>query len=309
VRRIWTEAWHIRDARLHNLRGLDVDIPRGILVAVTGVAGSGKSTLIHDIFVRSVPGTVVVDQTAIGQNSRSNPATYLGFFDEVRKLFGAETGRPASLFSFNSGGACPTCKGAGSIAIEMNFLDAVRIECSDCEGRRYRPEVLALRWRGLGIDDVLGLTAREALPVFGADGVKAPRATAALRLLCEVGLDYVALGQSLSTLSGGECQRLKLATELGKSGNVYVLDEPTTGLHLSDIDRLMGILERLVDQGNSVIVIEHNLQVIAQADWVIDLGPEGGRGGGTVVATGTPEDVAACSAGHTGRYLRPLLEG
>jgi excinuclease UvrABC ATPase subunit len=308
VRRPWTETWAIRGARLHNLQDLDVDIPRGILVAVTGVAGSGKSTLVHDVFVPAVPGTVVVDQTAIGQNSRSNPATYLGFFDEIRKLFGAETGKPASLFSFNSAGACPTCKGAGSIGIEMSFLDAVRIECSDCEGRRYRPEVLQLRWHGLGIDDVLRLTAREAREVFDAAGPKAKRVGTALRLLCEVGLDYVALGQPLSTLSGGECQRLKLATELGKSGNVYVLDEPTTGLHLADIDRLMSILERLVDTGNSVIVIEHNLQVVAQADWVIDLGPEGGHRGGRVVAVGTPEDVAASAESQTGRYLRPLLD-
>ncbi len=301
--RPWTEAWQIRGARLHNLRSLDVDVPKGVLVAVTGVAGSGKSTLIHDVFVPQVGSAVVVDQTAIGQNSRSNPGTYLGFFDDIRRVFARATGRPASLFSFNSAGACPTCKGAGSIGIEMSFLDAVRIECSDCEGRRYKPEVLALRWGELGIDDVLALTASEALAVFGGER----RVAAALRLLCEVGLDYVALGQPLSTLSGGECQRLKLATELGKRGNVYVLDEPTTGLHLSDIDRLMGILERLVDDGNSVIVIEHNLQVIARADWVIDLGPEGGHRGGRVVAVGTPADVARCPSSHTGRYLRSAL--
>jgi excinuclease UvrABC ATPase subunit len=272
------------------------------------------------VFARQIGSAIVVDQAPIGQNSRSNPATYLGFFDDVRCLFAAATGQPASLFSFNSEGGCPTCKGAGSIGIEMNFLDAVRIECSDCEGRRYRPEVLELRWGDLGIADVLALTAREALDFFGDGrcggqcstgdrraGAGRGRVAAALRLLCEVGLDYVTLGQPLSTLSGGECQRLKLATELGKGGNVYVLDEPTTGLHLSDIERLMGILDRLVRDGNSVVVIEHNLQVIARADWVIDLGPEGGHSGGRVVAAGTPEDVARCPDGHTGRYLRAAL--
>jgi excinuclease ABC A subunit len=304
-RRPWTQAWSIRGASIHNLAGVDVDIPRQVLVCVTGVAGSGKSTLIHDVFVPAIGSAVVVDQTPIGRTSRSNPATYLGMFDEIRRLFARETGRPASLFSFNSDGACPTCKGQGSIGVEMNFLDAVRIECSDCEGRRYRPEVLALRWAGFGIDHVLGLTAREALDVFATEKKIRP----ALELLDRVGLGYVTLGQPLSTLSGGECQRLKLATELGRTGNIYVLDEPTTGLHLSDIDRLMTIVEQLVDDGNSVIVIEHNLQVIARADWVIDLGPEGGSRGGRILAAGTPEDVAACGESHTARYLQAVLGG
>jgi excinuclease UvrABC ATPase subunit len=320
-RRPWTEAWQIRGARLHNLKDVDVDLPQRVLVCVTGVAGSGKSTLIHDVFAAQLGSAIVVDQTAIGTSSRSNAATYLGFFDDVRRIFAAATGQPTSLFSFNSRGACSTCKGAGSIAVEMNFLDAVRIECSDCEGRRYRPDVLALRWGDLSIDDVLRLTALEALDFFGDESQCAwqymtgnrradagrPRTAAALRLLCEVGLDYMTLGQPLSTLSGGECQRLKLATELGRKGNVYILDEPTTGLHISDIERLMGILERLVNDGNSVVVIEHNLQVVARADWIIDLGPEGGHAGGRVVVAGTPEDVARCADSHTGRYLRAVL--
>ncbi len=317
VRRPWTESWSIQDARVHNLRGFDALIPKSILVAVTGVAGSGKSTLIHDVFVPAVRAesgeAIVVDQAAIATNSRSNPATYLGFFDEIRRVFARATGRPASLFSFNSEGGCPSCKGAGTIGVEMNFLDAVRFECSDCEGRRYRPEVLALRWNGLGIDEVLDLTVREALDAFGGHRESSlparglGRTLGALRLLCEVGLDYVALGQPLSTLSGGECQRIKLATELGKSGNLYVLDEPTTGLHLADIDRLLAILERLVGNGNSVVVIEHNIQVIANADWVIDLGPGGGRAGGRIVATGTPEQIARVPESWTGQYLRRFL--
>ena len=229
-----------------------------------------------------VPRAVVVDQNLIGRNSRSNAATFLGVFDEVRQVFAQATGRPASLFSFNSKGACPACKGQGTISVEMHFLDDVRVVCSACNGQRYTDEVLGMRWEGHNIHQVLGLTAQEAREVFTQ-----PRVRSALELLCEVGLDYLTLGQPLSTLSGGECQRLKLAAELGKTGRVYVLDEPTTGLHLADISRLMSILNRLVEDGNSVVVIEHNLDVIGQADWVIDLGPEGGSRGGRVVAVGT----------------------
>jgi len=262
-RRSWSKSWRVAAGRVHNLKGFDVEIPQHVLVCVTGVAGSGKSTLVHEVFVRQHPGAVVVDQKPIGRSSRSNPLTYLGIFDQVRKAFAAATGQPAVLFSFNSDGACPTCKGQGSIAVEMSFLDDVRTECPDCRGRRYTDAVLALRWRGLNIHDVLSLTASEALEL----GVFTQKPIlAALDLLCEVGLDYVTLGQPLSTLSGGECQRLKLASELGKTGNLYILDEPTTGLHLADIARLMGILRRLVVDGNSVAVIEHNLDVIAQAD-------------------------------------------
>ncbi|HEY5549353.1 MAG TPA: excinuclease ABC subunit UvrA [Coriobacteriia bacterium] len=301
-RRDIREVWQVRGARANNLKDVNVDIPKNALVAVTGVAGSGKSSLIHDEFAISRPDAIVVDQGAIGRSSRSNPATYLGFFDTIRKLFAEETGRPAALFSFNSKGACPTCKGQGRISVEMSFLDDVKVKCSECHGRRYTDEVLALTWRDLSIHDVLSLTAREALELFEHKAIHAT-----LALLCEVGLEYLTLGQPLSTLSGGECQRIKLVTELGKSGNLYVLDEPTTGLHMADIERLMAILNRLVDGGNSVVVIEHNLDVIAQADWVIDLGPEGGSAGGRIVAVGTPEMIAGERGSHTGRFLAERL--
>jgi excinuclease ABC A subunit len=244
-----------------------------------------------------------VDQGAIGRSSRSNPATYLGLFDEIRKTFAKATGRPAALFSFNSKGACPVCKGQGRISVEMNFLDDVKVECSECHGRRYTDDVLSLTWKGLNIHDVLSLTARAALDVF-EHGVIHQQ----LELLCEVGLGYLTLGQPLSTLSGGECQRIKLVMELGKSGNLYVLDEPTTGLHFADIERLMAILDRLVDDGNSVVIIEHNLDVIARADWVIDVGPEGGNAGGQLIAVGTPEMIAEEQGSHTGRFLAGRLQ-
>ena len=298
-RRRWDQSWPIRAASVHNLKRVDVDIPQRVLVCITGVAGSGKSSLVHGVFVPMVQSAVVVDQNLIGRNSRSNPATFLGVFDDVRQIFARATGKPASLFSFNSQGACPACKGQGTISVEMHFLDAVRTVCSACNGQRYTDDVLSLRWQGHNIHEVLAMTAQEAREVFTQ-----PRVRSALDLLCEVGLDYLTLGQPLSTLSGGECQRLKLAAELGKTGQVYVLDEPTTGLHLGDIHRLMAILNRLVADGNSVVVIEHNLDVIAQADWIIDLGPEGGSRGGQVVAIGTPEQLAECPDSHTGRHLK-----
>ncbi len=302
IRRTASDFWAIRGACHHNLRQLDVDIPKNVLVCITGVAGSGKSTLVHHEFLKQVPDAVVVDQSAVGRSSRSNPATYLGLLDPLRQLFAKATGKPASWFSFNSDGACPECKGAGSLAVEMSFLDDVRMVCPECEGRRYTAQVLEQTWKGRSIADILALTAGEAVLILTQKNL-----LPALKLLCDVGLEYLTLGQPLSTLSGGECQRLKLAVEMGKQGNVYVLDEPTTGLHLADIQRLMGMLHRLADDGNSVLVVEHNLDVIAQADWVIDLGPEGGRRGGQLVACGTPEQVAANPASHTGRYLSKLL--
>ena len=297
-RRRPTASWPVRGATTHNLQAIDVDIPQVVLAAVTGVAGSGKSTLIHDEFLPLVPDAVVVDQDAIGRSSRANPVTYLGLFDTIRKAFATATGQPAALFSFNSKGACEACKGQGSIAIEMSFLDDVRIQCADCGGRRYRDDVLQLRWAGRDIHQVLSLTTSEAIAELPDE-----RLCTRLQVLEDVGLGYLTLGQPLSTLSGGECQRLKLASELGRAGNLYVLDEPTTGLHFADIERLLGILDRLVEAGNSVVVIEHDLDVIAAADWVIDLGPEGGKDGGRVVATGTPEQVATAPESTTGRYL------
>ncbi|HAL92812.1 MAG TPA: daunorubicin resistance protein DrrC, partial [Verrucomicrobia bacterium] len=270
-RRPWTEAYEIRGAAVHNLKNIDVSIPKHVLVCVTGVAGSGKSSLIHEVFAKQHPDCVLVDQQSIGRSSRSNPATWLGIFDAIRKEFAAATGAPPALFSFNSKGACPECKGLGFQRIEMNFMDDVRVECPACQGLRYTPEALAFRHCGKNIADILEMTAREAAEFFAHPDVRKK-----LDLLERVGLGYLHLGQPLSTLSGGECQRLKLALELSRQGRLFILDEPTTGLHPADVDVLMRILDSLVDHGNSVVVIEHNLDVMARADWIIDLGPEGG---------------------------------
>ena len=301
-RRLWSEAYEIRNATVHNLSHLDATIPKRVLVCVTGVAGSGKSSLIHEVFARQHPGSILVDQQSIGRNSRSNPATWLGIFDAIRKEFAAAVGKPPALFSFNSKGACPECKGQGFQRVEMNFMDDVRVECPACQGLRYVPEALAPRHRGKNIADVLDMTAREAADFFASRDVRRK-----LDLLERVGLGYLHLGQSLSTLSGGECQRLKLALELSREGSLFILDEPTTGLHPADVDVLMRILDDLVDHGNTVVVIEHNLDVMRRADWILDLGPEGGAAGGHLVASGTPEQIAQHPASHTARHLRPLL--
>jgi len=292
----------IKNAELHNLKSVTVDIPTGLFVCVTGVAGSGKSTLIHDVFVREHPEAIVVDQTPVVGSIRSNPATYTEVFGLMRKEFARSTGRPPGLFSFNSAGACPECKGHGRIEIEMHFLDAVSIVCDKCEGRRYVPEVLELKLRGKNIAEVLDMTAAEAFEFFPDAEIRRR-----LQILLDVGLEYLQLGQPLGTLSGGESQRIKLAAELSKKGGLYVMDEPTVGLHMADIEKLLRIVDRLVEAGNTVIVIEHNLDVIRNADWVIDLGPEGGKRGGRVIAQGTPEQVARCADSFTGRYLKRAL--
>ncbi len=288
----------IRNARANNLKGIDVDIPTGVLVAITGVAGSGKSSLIEQVFLPEHPEAIVIDQSAVGTSTRSNPATYTGIMDHVRKAFAEANGVEAGLFSFNSKGACETCKGSGVITTELSFMDAFESPCEDCQGRRFKDEVLAYRLDGRNIDDVLGLTVVEALGFF-----KRREIVRKLQALSDVGLDYLTLGQPLSTLSGGECQRLKLAGELHKEGTLYVLDEPTTGLHMSDTGHLLAILDRIVDGGNTVIVIEHNVDVIRSADWIIDLGPEGGNRGGEVVFEGPPASLAASPSSLTGRYL------
>ena len=253
----------------------------------------------------------MVDQRPVGRSSRSNPATYVGVFDPIRKAFAAANRVSPALFSFNAEGSCPECKGRGYLEVELSFLDDVRLDCKVCEGRRYRDDVLQLTWRGRSIHDVLELTVADALAFFASAGAGGARLAAigrGLQLLADVGVGYLRLGQSLSTLSGGEAQRLKLAAELTRSGNVYVMDEPTTGLHPADIDRLLAIVDRLIAGGNTVVVIEHNLDVVAAADWIVDLGPEGGGKGGQVVAEGTPETVAAQHAvSHTGRYLKERL--
>ena len=325
----------VRGARENNLRNLDVRIPLGLLVAVTGVSGSGKSTLVNDILYRSLarelyraveePGAhqtiegialidkvIEIDQSPIGRTPRSNPATYTGLFTFIRELFAmvpeARTrGYKPGRFSFNvKGGRCEACQGDGVSAIEMHFLPNVYVTCEQCKGRRYNRETLDIHYRGKSIADVLKLTVDQALPVLE----NFPPIANKLRTLQSVGLGYIELGQSATTLSGGEAQRVKLSRELSKRGTgrtLYILDEPTTGLHFEDVRKLLDVINRLVDQGNTVVVIEHNLDVVKSADWIIDLGPEGGMGGGRLVGQGTPEDVAKTKGSHTGQFLAPLL--
>ena len=326
----------VEGARENNLKNVSVDIPLGVLVAVTGVSGSGKSTLVNQILAktlqnelngaRQVPGRVKkvsgldhldklvqVDQSPIGRTPRSNPATYTGVFDKIRNLF-AETqeskvrGYKAGRFSFNvKGGRCEACRGDGTIKIEMNFLPDVYVPCEVCQGARYNRETLEVRYKGKNIAEVLDMPISEAAEFF--EPIQSIHRY--LNTLVDVGLGYVRLGQAATTLSGGEAQRVKLAAELQKRTNgrtIYILDEPTTGLHFEDIRKLMLVLNGLVEKGNTVLVIEHNLDVIKSADWVIDMGPEGGSGGGTVVAQGTPEDVARNGKSHTGAFLKEILQ-
>jgi excinuclease UvrABC ATPase subunit len=291
----------VKDACAHNLKNVSARIPRGLFTCVTGAAGSGKSTLVRECFMREHPEAVLIDQSPIGRTSRGNLVTYTGVFDAIRKIFAASTGRDASLFSFNSRGACPKCGGQGFLAMELFFLDSVRTVCDECEGKRYSREVLALSHKGKNIDELLSMTAAEALAFFDNRRIQAQ-----MELLVEVGLDYVKLGQSLSSLSGGESQRLKIASELAKSGNVYVMDEPTTGLHLSDMEKLYGIVRRLTGAGNTVIVIEHNPDLIKYADWIVDLGPEGGKDGGRLLFEGEPALFPGCERSITARYVEKL---
>jgi excinuclease ABC subunit A len=326
----------VKGAREHNLKGIDVTFPLGVLVAVTGVSGSGKSSLVNDILyttlanelnrARQVPGrhrtitglehldkVVHVDQSPIGRTPRSNPATYTGVWDQVRKLFASTTeakmrGYLPGRFSFNvKGGRCEACSGDGTLKIEMNFLPDVYVPCEVCKGARFNRETLEVHYKGRTVAEVLDMPIEEAAEFFAA----IPSIARYLRTLTEVGLGYVRLGQPATTLSGGEAQRVKLASELQKRSNgrsIYVLDEPTTGLHFEDIRKLLLVLQGLVDKGNSVIVIEHNLDVIKSADWLIDMGPEGGFRGGTVVAEGPPEFLATVPESHTGRYLAKILD-
>ncbi len=338
ARRREARGWLVvRGAKEHNLRDIDAEFPLGCLVVVTGVSGSGKSTLVNDILLRAlmqriykskeVPGrhrrvegmdafdkVVDVDQSPIGRTPRSNPATYTGVFDHIRRLFASTTeakvrGYQPGRFSFNvAGGRCDACSGDGTIKIEMHFLPDVYVPCEVCKGARYNRDTLDITFKGKNIADVLDLSCEEAADYFANQPVIARH----MRTLVDVGLGYVKLGQPAPTLSGGEAQRIKLASELSKRSTgrtLYVLDEPTTGLHFEDVRKLLGVLDRLVEQGNTVIVIEHNLDVIKTADWLIDLGPEGGSGGGMVVAAGTPEEVAKCPESHTGMFLERALQG
>jgi excinuclease UvrABC ATPase subunit len=293
----------IRDAREHNLKGIDVDIPVGVLTVVTGVAGSGKSSLIDGVFLPAHPEAIVIDQSAVGANSRSNPATYTGVMDDLRKAFASVNKVDAGLFSFNSKGACENCKGTGVIYTDLAFLDGIKTPCEVCEGRRFKDEVLRYTLDGRNISEVLGMTVAEALRSYTQKEIARK-----LQAMSDVGLDYLSLGQPLSTLSGGECQRIKMASELHRKGNIYVLDEPTTGLHMSDTGHLLEMLDRLVDAGNSVIVIEHNLDVIRNADWIIDLGPEGGSRGGELLFSGPPAGLLGEDRSLTGQFLRQTAD-
>ncbi|MGB1506785.1 MAG: excinuclease ABC subunit UvrA, partial [Acidimicrobiales bacterium] len=323
-------------AEENNLKNVTVDVPLGKFVCVTGVSGSGKSTLVNEILLRSLmqtiysskvpPGlhkridgiehldkVIAIDQSPIGRTPRSNPATYTGVFDHIRKLFAQTTeanirGYQPGRFSFNvKGGRCEACQGDGTIKIEMHFLPDVYVPCEGCKGKRYNRDTLEITFKGKNISEVLEMPIEEALAFFANQ----PPIARHMQTLVDVGLGYVRLGQPAPTLSGGEAQRVKLASELAKRSTghtIYILDEPTTGLHFEDIRKLLGVLGRLVDQGNSVLVIEHNLEVVKTADWLIDLGPEGGSGGGSIVAEGTPEEVAAVPESHTGRFLASLLD-
>jgi excinuclease UvrABC ATPase subunit len=291
----------VRDATLHNLSDLTVSVPTGVMTAITGVAGSGKSTLVS-VLTTQYPDTVLIDQSGIGISARSTPSTYVGAMPSIRRLFADATGVEASLFSFNSAGACPACQGRGVIRTDLAFMDPVTTTCEVCRGRRYRADVLAHEFRGKSIADVLELTIDQAADFFHEHPVRQR-----LQRLQEVGLGYLTLGQPLGSLSGGERQRLKLANRLGERGHVYIFDEPTTGMHMADIETLLALLDRLVDAGNTVIAVEHDFDVVEHADWVIDLGPEAGHHGGRVMFAGTPGELVEKGESHTARYLRADL--
>jgi excinuclease UvrABC ATPase subunit len=289
----------VKGAKLNNLQNVSVDIPTGVLTVVTGVAGSGKSSLINQVFLRQHPEAIMIDQSAVGVSTRSNPATYTGLMDDVRKAFAAANKVDAGLFSFNSKGACENCQGLGVLYTDLAFMSGVKTPCEICGGKRFKDEVLAYKLNGKSITDVLAMTVQQALDYFDIKEV-----VRKLKAMSDVGLDYLTLGQPLSTLSGGECQRIKLASELHKKGSIYIMDEPTTGLHMSDISNLLAVINRLVDTGNTVIVIEHNMGVIKNADWIIDLGPEGGSKGGEIMFEGTPKKLLSAKRSHTSMYLR-----
>ena len=335
VRKTPTGFIKIVGARQNNLKNIDVEIPLGVLTCVTGVSGSGKSSLINEILykslaktlnrARTIPGDhdriegtdqldkiINIDQSPIGRTPRSNPATYTGVFDAIRDLFAATAdakarGYSKGRFSFNvKGGRCEACSGDGIIKIEMNFLPDVYVPCEVCEGRRYNRETLEVKYKGKSIYDVLNMTVEEAVKFFE----HVPSIRRKIETLNDVGLSYIKLGQPSTQLSGGEAQRVKLATELSRRSTgktIYILDEPTTGLHFADVHKLIEILQRLSDGGNTVVVIEHNLDVIKTADYIIDIGPEGGDGGGTVIARGTPEEVAESPISYTGKYIKKYL--
>jgi excinuclease UvrABC ATPase subunit len=295
-------ALEIRGATTNNLQDVDVDVPTGVLTVVTGVAGSGKTSLIHGNLAGR-DGIIVVDQTAIKGSRRSNPATYTGLLDPIRKAFAKANRVKPALFSANSEGACPTCNGNGLIYTELGFMETVATPCEDCGSKRFEASVLEYRLGGRDISEVLAMSVTEATEFFGDGEAKTPPGHKILQRMADVGLGYLSLGQPLTTLSGGERQRLRLATHMADKGGVYVLDEPTIGLHLADVEQLLGLLDRLVDAGKSVIVIEHHQAVMAHADWIIDVGPRAGHDGGRIVFEGTRGDLVAARSTLTGKHL------
>lgn len=297
--RQWSDYYLIENACENNLKNITVRIPKGVLTVVTGVSGCGKSSLIHGCFVPQHPEACVINQEPVGRTTRGNIVSYMGVFTHIRKLFSETTGQEQSLFSFNAAGACPKCEGRGFLSFEMSFLDAVRTKCDDCNGKRYNSRAQSYKYKGKDISEVLDLTVNQAFDFFG----DVPSILKHITLLQDVGLGYLTLGQSLSSLSGGESQRLKIATVLKKTGGLYVMDEPTTGLHMNDIENFFSIIDRLVNSGNTVIIIEHNPDIIRRADWMLDLGPEGGSKGGYLLFEGRPCDAVSDPHSITGRFL------
>lgn len=293
-----TDFYESKKSSLHNLKDVSLKVPKNVFTVVTGVAGSGKSTLVNGVFAKDFSEAIRIDQNPLKATSRSNSATYLGIMDGIRKLFADENKVSKGLFSSNSEGGCPSCGGTGIRVLNMSFMESVEVECTDCEGTRFREDVLAYTYKGKNIVEVMQMTIADALDFFDNKPIENK-----LKGATVVGLDYLTLGQPLDTLSGGECQRLKLAKELRAKGNIYILDEPTTGLHMSDIKNIIGIINKLVDKGNTVIVIEHNLDIIRKADWIIDIGPEGGSAGGEIVYEGTVNNILECKKSLTARYL------
>jgi excinuclease UvrABC ATPase subunit len=288
----------LSQVNVNNLKNVSVNIPVGVLTLVTGVAGSGKSSLINEAFMSQYPDAILIDQSAVGVSSRSNPATYTGIMDDVRRAFAKANKVDAGLFSFNSKGACENCGGLGVVYTDLSFFESVKSPCEICQGKRFKDEVLAYKFKGKSIVEVLDMTVLQALEHFDQ-----PEIQRKLQAMSDVGLNYLTLGQPLNTLSGGECQRIKLASELHKAGSIYVMDEPTTGLHKSDTAHLLEIIDKLVDGGNTVIVIEHNMDVARNADWIIDLGPEGGSKGGSIMFEGTPADLKTAKQSITSQYI------
>lgn len=296
--RISNEFYETKKSSIHNLKDVSLQIPKGLFTVVTGVAGSGKSTIVNEVFIKEYTEAVLIDQSAVSANIRSNSATYTGIMDLIRQLFAEENKVSAGLFSYNSEGGCPNCGGTGIIETDLSFMDSMKTVCEDCEGKRYKKDVLGYQYKGKNIVDIMEMSITEASEFFEHKDIMKK-----LKSIIDVGLQYMTLGQPLNTLSGGECQRLKLAKELNKKGNIYIMDEPTTGLHMSDITNILSIIDRLVKKGNTVIVIEHNLDIIRRADWIIDMGPDGGNRGGEILYSGNLMGLKECKRSITGKYL------